>query len=28
VLWHPGRLLANVISDRWPAVSKARPCVP
>jgi hypothetical protein len=28
VLWHPGRLLANVISDRWPAVSKSRPCVP
>jgi hypothetical protein len=28
VLWQPGRLLANVISDRWPAVSRSRPCVP
>ncbi len=28
VLWHPGRLLANVIAERWPAVSKSRPCVP
>jgi hypothetical protein len=28
VLWRPGRLLANVISERWPAVSKSRPCVP
>jgi hypothetical protein len=28
ILWKPGRLLANVIGERWPAVSKSRPCIP
>jgi hypothetical protein len=26
ILWPSNRLLANVIGDRWPAVSKSRPC--
>lgn len=28
ILWHPGRLLTSVIGERWPAVSKSRPCIP